>query len=99
MVSVRISTRGNTNKTSLTSRPSPEPLTLVDIMPLLQLAKIQDVASQQQVPQFAPTSFSSYALPPLLALAKATDNAEIPSDVAGALAAARARALAFANRA
>ena len=45
-------------------------------MPLLQLAKIQDVASQQ-VPRFAPTGFSSHSLPPLIILAQTGGNKAI----------------------
>mmetsp|Transcript_24179 Transcript_24179/g.83086 ORF Transcript_24179/g.83086 Transcript_24179/m.83086 type:complete len:665 (+) Transcript_24179:375-2369(+) len=59
-----------------TSRPSPEALSITDIMPLLQLAKIQDVAAQH-VPQFAPTGFSNQALPPLVMLAQAAGNAAV----------------------
>ena len=40
-----------------TSRPPPDALGVTDIMPLLQLAKIQDIASHH-VPQFARTSKS-----------------------------------------
>jgi hypothetical protein len=100
------------------SRPSPEALGVTDIMPLLQLAKIQDVAGQN-VPQFAPTGFSNQALPPLVMLAQAAGNAAVnpfalaqniaqntmnssttsaPTNVAAALAIARVRALALANR-
>lgn len=61
------------------SRPSPETLGVTDIMPLLQLAKIQDVASEH-VPQFAPTGFSS-------------QNTTVSTSAAAALAIARARAL------
>jgi len=59
-----------------TSRPSPEALGVTDIMPLLQLAKIQDVAGQN-VPQFAPTGFSNQALPPLIMLAQVAGNAAV----------------------
>jgi len=59
-----------------TSRPSPEALGVTDIMPLLQLAKIQDVAGHS-VPQFAPTGFSNQALPPLVMLAQAAGNAAV----------------------
>ena len=59
-----------------TCRPSPEALGVADVMPLLQLAKIQDVAAQH-VPQFAPTGFSNQALPPLVMLAQAAGNAAV----------------------
>lgn len=58
-----------------TCRPSPEALGIADIMPLLQLAKIQDVAAQH-VPQFAPTGFSN-PMPPLVMLAQAAGNAAV----------------------
>ena len=57
-----------------TSRPPPDALGVTDIMPLLQLAKIQDIASDH-VPQFAPTWFSNQSQPPLVALAQAVGNA------------------------
>ena len=56
-----------------TSRPPPDALGVTDIMPLLQLAKIQDIASDH-VPQFAPTWFSNQPQPPLVALAQAVGN-------------------------
>lgn len=93
------------------SRPPPEALTVADIMPLLQLAKIQDVASQQ-VPQFAPTAFSNHVCPPLFMFTQTGNNlvrnplaapvarsaTQHHGEIAAALAAARARALAFASR-
>ncbi len=80
------------------SRPSPEALNVTDIMPLLQLAKIEDVATQN-VPQFAPTGFSGASLSQSNVLAPTEGNTQNPSlvnqsqgDVSAALAVARARA-------
>jgi hypothetical protein len=79
------------------SRPSPEALSVTDIMPLLQLAKIQDAT--QSVPQFAPTGFSGASLPQSIVPAPTVGNTKKVSlinqsqgDISAALAVARARA-------